>query len=169
MSDMIRKITGINGTNTVNYIPVVYYCVCDTAANDIGKKAYWIGNSNGNQITSNVIKLYKGATFAILFTNGFGKSRSSSGIEYKLNINGTGEKDILLSGTDNNLNFVEPNTVVLFSWDGNQYRVINGVTGAQLAELKDELIEAIEQLRQGKVDLEADTDGGYKAQTGNAD
>ncbi len=91
MSDFIRKITGIGATDNVNYIPVVFYCICDTNADTLAKTAKWVGKSDGNTVNG-AIKLYKGLAVAVLFVNGFGESNSSSGNIYTLNIDGTGAK-----------------------------------------------------------------------------
>ena len=91
MSDFIRKITGIGGTNNVNYIPVVYYCVCDTPAmgsSNYIKEAKWYGSSDGNiteSATAN-IELYNGLIVAVLFTKGLGNNTWTTGSDYKLKI-----------------------------------------------------------------------------------
>ena len=165
MSEMIRKITGIGASTNVNYIPVVHYCVCNTAANTITKTATWIGNSDGTETSDANINLYKGAVFAVLFTNGMG-SVGGTDKTYKLNINDTGAKDMLLYD-NSNINYLQKNVVALFAFDGNNYRVVNGVTSAEFERFKREIQTSIEQLENGKVSLEYDEEqGGFLQDTG---
>ena len=69
---MIRKITGVGGITNTHYIPVIYYCVCHSAASDQIKTADWVGMSNGEEVSPDDFELYNGMAIAVLFEEGFG-------------------------------------------------------------------------------------------------
>ena len=138
MSEMIRKITGI-GDNLTHYIPVVYYCVCSDAANEIIKNANWIGNSDGTEVSPNEFELYEGMTFAVLFENGFGIEENPPTEGFKFKVYNNEAKRLIREG-DALLKKVNPNSVVMLSYDGENFRLVGGVSGAQLDELREEIL-----------------------------
>lgn len=150
MSEMIRKITGIGGLGKEHYIPVVYYCVCDSEANAEIKTAKWIGTSEGEEVSPNNFELYKGMAVAVLFVNGFGIGEDAEIPEegFKLNICNTGNKRMIREEEDILLNQLKANTVILFTYDGTDFRMISGISGAQFDNLADEIRNLVVELEQ---------------------
>lgn len=145
MSELIRKITGIGGPDEVNYIPVIHYCVCDSAANEVNKIAKWIGDSEGLEATPQDFELYKGITIAVLFTNGFGIEEDAPDTGFTLQVHNSPQKQMMQEG-DSLLTKMNPGTIALFSYDGNYFRLVSGITGAQFNDLREEINKRINDL-----------------------
>ena len=151
MSELIRKITGIGGPDEVNYIPVIHYCICDSAADENIKEAKWIGNSNGTEASPNDFELYKGINIAVLFKNGFGIETPSPEVGFSLKIDNNEPKPMIRQEEDVNLDKLNANTVVLFIYDGTVFRMVNGISSAQFDDLKESLNGQISDLRNSMV------------------
>ena len=151
-SELIRKITGIGGPEQVNYIPVVYYCDCGTAATSQIKYAKWIGSSEGNTADPIEFDLYSGMAIAVLFRNGFDLEDqdviNANISEFTLQIGSRTEpKRMILTGENSVLKKVREKEVIFFIYDGEVFRVSNGITGAQFDDIAAELISSIANLQ----------------------
>lgn len=165
MSEFIRKITGIGGSSNVNYIPVVHYCICESAAEDEIKEAVWVGNSDGTTADEAGLDLYPGLTLAVYFLHGIGSADSDT--QFKLKLQNTAAKLIKTDG-DSILNHVYENSVVVFTYDETCYRVVNGITGAQADDLLSDILARIDSATEGVVQLPFG-DEGYAYMVGDED
>ena len=145
MSELIRKITGIGGPDEVHYIPVVHYCVCSTAENQRIKVANWIGYSDGTAVSPENFELYKGINIAVLFKNGFGVETPAPNEGFLLTIGDNEPKRMIREQGDIALDKLNPNTAVLFIYDGEDFRLVGGLTSAQFDELQ-EAKKALEKI-----------------------
>lgn len=146
MSEMIRKITGIGASTNVNYIPVVYYCICDTDANDNNKIAKWIGNSNGTAVTNEKLELYNGIIIAIKFTKGINKLDAITNDRIKLKITNGNNQDfkniIIWEDSDpekGHFRGCEKDSVILFTYDktADNFKVVDGIDNYAVDDLKE--------------------------------
>lgn len=147
MSELIRKITGIGGPDEVHYIPVVHYCVCSTAENQRIKIANWIGYSDGTAVSPENFELYKGINIAVLFKNGFGVETPAPNEGFLLTIGDNEPKRMIREQGDIALDKLNPNTAVLFIYDGEDFRLVGGLTSAQFDELQEAIGEQIAGIR----------------------
>ena len=156
MSEMIRKITGIGSSSNVNYIPVVYYCVCNDEADTLNKTIQWIGQVGDNEeVDSSEIELYKGLTLAILFVNGIEKisegEAASDGYTIRIGIT---DYPLMLDG-ESKVRAANPNTAMMFEFDGEAFRLVNGFLPYVFDEFKVTVEEDLESVDLGKVNLES--------------
>lgn len=146
MSEFIRKITGISGSTNVNYIPVVYYCHCSTAATTRDKVIEWYADSSATDssqcIESSTIPVYRGLTLAVYFKNGIDKKDDvTSSNCYRIKIGDTAypikmnddAEEAYYKGGDKKA------TVLLFEFSGSYFRLVNGVSRYMIDELSDKL------------------------------
>ena len=166
MSELIRKITGIGGPDEVNYIPVIHYCVCDSAASEVNKIAKWIGDSEGLEATPQDFELYKGITIAVLFTNGFGIEEDAPDTGFTLQVHNSSQKQMMQEG-DSLLTKMNPGTIALFSYDGNYFRLVSGITGAQFNDLREEINKRINDLE--SITVKKGGENNDESKTGDAD
>lgn len=166
MSELIRKITGIGGPDEVNYIPVIHYCVCDSEANEVNKIAKWIGDSEGLEAIPQDFELYKGITIAVLFTNGFGIEEDAPDTGFTLQVHNSPQKQMMQEG-DSLLTKMNPGTIALFSYDGNYFRLVSGITGAQFNDLREEINKRINDLE--SITVKKGGENNDESKTGDAD
>lgn len=151
MNEMIRKITGIGGITNTHYIPVIYYCVCHSAASDQIKTADWVGMSNGEEVSPDNFELYRGMAIAVLFEEGFGVEEEPPIDGFSLSICNNEPKRMLREADEVTLDKLNANTVVLFVYDGIDFRMVSGISGAQFDDLIAEVNGIIETFRQSVV------------------
>ena len=151
MNEMIRKITGVGGITNTHYIPVIYYCVCHSAASDQIKTADWVGMSNGEEVSPDNFELYKGMAIAVLFEEGFGVEEEPPIGGFSLSICNNEPKRMLREADEVTLDKLNANTVVLFVYDGTDFRMVSGISGAQFDDLIAEVNGIIETFRQSVV------------------
>ena len=151
MNEMIRKITGVGGITNTHYIPVIYYCVCHSAASDQIKTADWVGMSNGEEVSPDDFELYKGMAIAVLFEEGFGIEEEPPIGGFSLSICNNEPKRMLRESDEVTLDKLNANTVVLFVYDGTDFRMVSGISGAQFDDLITEVNGIIETFRQSVV------------------
>lgn len=161
MSELIRKITGIGGPDEVNYIPVVYYCICNDPANTLEKNILWIGNSSisSSPVDTFKIILYKGLTLAVLFVNGIEKitegEAASSGYTLKVGDNSYS----MMLDDQKRVRGAEPNTVMLFEFTGDDFRLVNGFLPYVFDEFEEKVQEQLSNINRNKVNLQSDETG----------
>lgn len=151
MNEMIRKITGVGGITNTHYIPVIYYCVCHSAASDQIKTADWVGMSNGEEVSPDDFELYKGMAIAVLFEEGFGVDEEPPIDGFSLSICNNEPKRMLREADGVTLDKLNANTVILFVYDGTDFRMVSGISGAQFDDLIAEVNRIIETFRQSVV------------------